>query len=188
MTQHRTESGTQSPRRTWLKRFKDNEAGSASIEFVIAVPLILSLLFSAVDFGVVMLRQVFLDKAVDIAVRDVRLGRVQTANFEEFRDSICANTFLIADCANSIAIEMRPIDTGTWAGLDQPAQCVNREQEISPMLSFQPGSNAQELMMIRVCAVADPFIQMTGMVMGMPTDPSGAYFHASRAAFVNEPA
>ena len=43
-------------------------------------------------------------------------------------------------------------------------------------------------MLIRVCAVVDPFIRMTGMVLGMPDDGSGGFFLVSRAAFANEPA
>lgn len=168
-------------------RFRTSEAGSASIEFVIAVPLILALLFSAVDFGVVMLRQVFLDRSLDIAVREVRLGHITSGGMATFRQQICDNTFLIRDCTNSLTIEMQPVDTTTWAGLNQPAQCVDREADLTPQLAFQPGAGDQELMMIRICAVADPFISMTGMVLGMPTDGSGSYFHASRATFVNEP-
>jgi Flp pilus assembly protein TadG len=171
-----------------LRRFRRSEAGSAAVEFVIAVPLVLAFLFSSIDFGVVMLRQVFLDRSVDIAVRQVRLGNITGSEFPEFRQMICDNSFLIADCENSIAIELRPINTVTWAGLDTPAQCVNREQELSPVLAFTPGAGLQELMLIRVCAVVDPFIDMTGLILGMPEDNSGGFFLVSHAAFANEPA
>ncbi|WP_417588188.1 TadE/TadG family type IV pilus assembly protein [Pararhodobacter oceanensis] len=168
-------------------RFWRNDDGSATIEFVIAVPLVLTFLFSAVDFGAVMLRQVFLDRSVDIAVRQVRLGNVSVAGYEDFRQSICDGTLMIANCVNSITIEMRPIDTTTFAGLDSPAQCINRAEDIEPVLAFNPGSGGQELMLIRVCALADPFISLTGMVLGMSTDDSGAYHIVSHAAFANEP-
>lgn len=170
-----------------LWRFVRRDTGSATVEFVIAVPLVLSLLFSAVDFGAVMLRQVFLDRSVDIAVRQVRMGAVSASGFEDFKQMICDRTILISDCTGSIAIEMRPIDTATWAGLDSPAQCVNRAEDIAPALAFTPGTGMQELMLIRVCVVADPFIELTGLVLGMPTDASGAYHVVSHAAFANEP-
>ena len=169
-------------------RFARSQSGTATMEFVIMVPLVLGFLFSAIDYGVVMIRQVFLDRAVDIAVRQVRLGNVAATSFAGFRTQICSNTFLISDCENSIAIELRPIDTVTWAGLDEPAQCVNREENISPVLAFTPSSGAQVLMLIRVCVVADPFIDMTGMILGMPEDASGGFFLVSNAAFANEPA
>lgn len=169
-----------------LATFLRRELGSATVEFVIAVPLVLTLLFSAIDFGVVMLRQVFLDRAVDMAARQVRLGQL-TGGFEAFRDLVCARAILFADCAGTIAIEMRPVDTLTWAGLDQPARCINRAENIAPQLDFIPGAGQQELMLIRVCVAADPFISLTGMVFGMPELPTGGYAVVSRSAWVNEP-
>lgn len=182
-----------SPRRflpRFLPRFLRREDGTATVEFVIAVPIVLGLLFSSIDFGVVMLRQVFLDRAVDMAVREVRLGRVSGSDegIIAFREQICANTFLITNCAASLAVEMREVDTFTWSGLNEPAQCVNRAEEITPMLEFSPHNGAQMLMLIRVCAVADPFISATGLVYGMPRDASGGFFLVSRGFWVNEPA
>lgn len=168
-----------------LRRFWQREQASATVEFVIAVPLVLSLLLSSVDFGVVMLRQVFLDRSVDMAVRLIRLGAIN--DYTVFRTAICDNTFLIADCASAISINMRPVDTTTWNGLNDPVACVNRAEEIAPAIVFNPGASTQELMMLRICVVADPFISLTGLVLGMPTDASGGYFHVSRATFVNEP-
>jgi Flp pilus assembly protein TadG len=174
--------------RSLLTNFLRRDQGTATVEFVIAVPLVLAMLFSAVDFGAVMLRQVFLDRSVDIAVRQVRLGAVSEAGFNDFRQMICDGTILISDCTSRIAIEMRPVDTNTWTGLNTAAQCVNREEDIAPVLEFDPGNGEQELMLIRVCIAADPFISMTGLVLGMPQgDDSGAYHIVSHAAFANEP-
>lgn len=170
-----------------FRGFLRAETGTAALEFVIAVPLVLAFLFSSIDYGVVMLRQVFLDRSVDLAVRQVRLGNVDVNGFDEFRAMICANTFLLSNCEDSIAIEMHPVDTATWSGLDDPAQCVNREEDLSPVLAFVPGNGAQELMLIRVCVVVDPFITMTGMILGMPEDASGGFYLVSHAAFANEP-
>jgi len=173
--------------RACLARFRRHDAGTATVEFVIAVPLVLTFLFSSIDFGAVMLRQVFLDRSVDIAVRQVRLGAIDQSGFEAFRQMICDGTILIPNCTTTIAIEMRPIDTSTFAGLNTPAQCVNREEDIAPVLTFNPGGGNQELMLIRVCISADPFIDLTGMVLGMEADASGAYHIVSHAAFANEP-
>lgn len=170
------------------RRWCRAQQGTATVEFVIGLPLILSLLFSSIDYGAVMLRQVFLDRAVDMAVRQIRLGSVSASGYSAFRDQICANTFLISDCAGTIAIELRPIDTADWAGLDTPAQCVNRAAQISPVLAFNPSQGSQNLMLIRVCALADPFIDLTGFILGLTRDASGAYQLVSRAAFANEPA
>ena len=171
-----------------LRRFARAERGSATVEFALVVPLVLAFLLSSVDFGVVMLRQVFLDRAVDIAVRDIRLGRVANNGHDALRDAICENSIMLPNCEQNIAIELRPINTETFAGLDAPAQCVNRAEEINPVLEFNPMRGQQELMLIRVCVVADPFLRVTGYVLGMSLDDSGGYNVVSRSAFANEPA
>lgn len=174
------------PARTLADRFVRSDIGAATVEFVILVPLVLMMLFSSIDFGAVMLRQIFLDRAVDMAAREVRLGQM-TGGFVGFRDRICARTILLSNCQGTIAIEMRPIDTDTWAGLNAPARCINRSEDIAPQLTFNPGAGAQELMLIRVCISADPFISLTGMVMGMQQMETGGYALVARSAWVNEP-
>lgn len=170
-----------------LARFLRRDLGSASLEFALAVPVVMAMLFSSIDYGAVMLRQVFLDRAVDMTAREVRLGQINAAGFTGFRDRICDRTILLRNCRGTISIEMRPIDTTTWAGLNAPAQCINRQDDITPLLDFSPGAGQQELMLIRVCVAADPFIRMTGYVMGMTQNPDGIYNLVSRAAWVNEP-
>jgi Flp pilus assembly protein TadG len=173
----------QPPRKPGFLRRED---GTTMVEFVLTLPLVLAFLLSAVDLGVLMLRQVFLDRAVDMATREIRLGNVTGDGLEQFRTLVCNGTLMIADCTNSTAIELRPIDPATWAGLNDPALCVDRAEEIAPMLAFNPGA-AQDLMLIRVCAVVDPFLNVTGLVLGLPRDASGGYRLVSRAAFTNEP-
>lgn len=174
---------TRAPRKPGFLRRED---GTTMVEFVLTLPLVLAFLLSSVDLGVLMLRQVFLDRAVDMATREIRLGRVNGDGLEEFRTLVCNGTVMIADCAAATAIELRPIDPATWAGLNDPAQCIDRTAEIAPMLAFNPGA-AQDLMLIRVCAVVDPFLDVTGLVLGLPRDASGGYRLVSRAAFTNEP-
>ncbi|MEZ5752930.1 MAG: TadE/TadG family type IV pilus assembly protein [Paracoccaceae bacterium] len=171
-----------------FRRFTLNDLGSATVEFVIAVPIVLSMLFTAIDFGAVMLRQVFLDRSVSMAMREVRLGNVTSANIDDFRAAICSGTFLVPNCTSVMTIEMRPIPTDTFAGLTSSTQCVDRAASVSPVVDFNPGAGAQELMLLKVCVVVDPFIELTGMVLGMETDASGGYAIVSQAAFANEPA
>jgi Flp pilus assembly protein TadG len=170
-----------------LQRFCLRDAGTATVEFVIAVPLVLFLLFSSIDFGVVMLRQVFLDRAVDIAVREVRLGNVPSNGVDTLRNLICQRTVLINNCSASLTIELRPIDTTTWAGLDAPAECINRSANITPVVTFNPSAGNQDLMLVRVCASVDPFLTVTGIVLGMGNETGGDLRLLSISAFSNEP-
>lgn len=170
-----------------IRRFAQRDAGTATIEFVIAVPLVLGLLFSSIDFGAVMLRQVFLDRSVDMAVRNVRLGNVPSNGLSTLRQSICAGTILIANCETSLTVELRPVDTNTWAGLNTPVRCINRSANITPTLTFNPSAGNQDLMLVRVCASADPFITLTGYILGLNFASNGDYLIVSIGAFTNEP-
>jgi Flp pilus assembly protein TadG len=169
-----------------LRRFRQQQDGASTIDVVIVVPVVLALLFTAIDFGVVMLRQVFLDRSLDLAVRQVRLGNVPQNGLEGLRQQICNGSFVTPNCVAVTTIEMRPINPDTMFGLSDPAMCLNRAEQIAPVLEFNPGS-ANELMLIRVCMAADPFLWLTGFVYGMAGHPSGGYALVARAAFANEP-
>lgn len=171
--------------RPWALR----QDGSVTVEFVIVVPFLLSLFFASIDTGITMLRQVMLDRAVDMAVREVRLGRVPTGGAVTMAQLICERTQFLPNCEQNIAVEMMPVNTTDFAGLDAPIQCVDRELDITPALSFTPGlgGNAQELMLIRVCVAADPFIRATAYLSAMPVNQNGQYVVVSRGIFVNEP-
>jgi Flp pilus assembly protein TadG len=173
-------------RRALFQRFQASQAGSATIEFVIAVPIVLAFLFTSIDYGAVMLRQVFLDRAVDIAVRQVRLGNVPTNGLATLREQICAGTILTPDCVANTTIELRPVDQTTMGALRDPTMCLNRDEEIAPVVAFNPGA-ANELMLMRVCVAVDPFLRLTGIVHGMSEMSTGGYALVARAAFANEP-
>lgn len=172
--------------RNWVR----GQQGAVTVEFVVIVPFLLSLFFASVDVGISMLRQVMLDRAMDLAVREVRLGRVPDDGSVTMAQLICDRTMLLPDCMNNIAVEMEPIDTETFAGLTPTVQCVNREEDLTPSVTFDvgDGGNAQELMLIRTCVAADPFIRLTGFLTAMPINPEGQYVAVSRGIFVNEPA
>jgi len=171
-----------------FRGFRLKDAGSASVEFVIIMPFVLAMLFTSIDFGAVMLRQIFLDRSVNIAVREVLLGNVPSSGLSTLRTMICDGTVLIPDCESVLTIELRPIDTNSWSGIYDNAQCVNRSANISPTLTFNPSAGNQDLMLVRVCAAADPFIELTGLVLGLPAAANGDHLIVSLGAFTNEPA
>lgn len=176
-----------SPLALRLRRLAHRQSGAASVEMVLALPLVMAVLFAAVDFGGVMLRQVFLDRATSLAVREVMLGRVPSNGLAGLRTMICQRSFLLDQCETSLAIELRPIDTDTWAGLDAPMQCVNRPANISPALTFNPSNGSQNLMLMRVCASVQPLLRITGMFAGLDYADDGDLLLVSIGAFTNEP-
>lgn len=172
--------------RAWVRRLRA-EDGAVTVEFVIIFPFVLGLLLMSIDSGITQLRQVFLHRAVDVAIREVRLGNVSES--DSLAELICARTAMLPGCRQKIAVEMQPIDTTTFAGLNDPNQCVDRETEITPAVTFNPGTGgeAQELMLIRVCVIADPFVSVTGYISALPLNADGNYVLVSNSVFVNEP-
>lgn len=170
-----------------LFRYWRADEGGVTVEFVIVFPFVMSFVLLALDSGVAQLRQTFLARAVDLTLREVRLGNVNQS--DSMAALICARTSMVADCRNNITVEMQPIDTTTFAGLNDPLRCVDREQNITPAVTFNPGAggNAQELMLVRVCVVTNPFIRLTGWAMGIPVNEEGDQILVSTGVFVNEP-
>ena len=162
------------------------EDGMAAAEFVIVFPLMFSIFLASIDFGVTMLRQVMLDRAVDMAVREVRLGNVNSDGSTRMSELICARTAMIPNCMSNIAVEMVRIEPESPTQLNAPFQCIRAEQEVTPALSFSAGGT-HDLMIIRVCVSSNPLIRMTGWITGLPINAEGDYQLTARSVFVNEP-
>jgi Flp pilus assembly protein TadG len=174
--------------RAWLDRhFLAREDGMTAVEFVLTFPLFMFFLFTSIEFGTVMVRQVMLDRAVDMAVRQIRLGNIGSDGLQALREEICSETIMIGNCLGSLTIEMRPIDTGSFAGLNDRIRCMDRAQDVNPAVAFNAGAGEQELMLVKVCVVVDPFFPTSGWALGLDTDESNGYALVALSAFVNEP-
>jgi hypothetical protein len=179
---------TRIPRRHLTLRFGRDEGGATSIEFVILFPLFIGIFFAAFESGFMMLRNVMLERSVDLAVRDLRLGTPTPPTFDELKQTICERTHFIDDCLDVVQVELRPVDMTTWGPLDGPPRCIDVESTIDPFdqTEYSVGSN-NELMLVRVCALFQPMFPTTGLGLGMRYDGEGNYALVATSAFVNEP-
>ncbi len=166
--------------------FLISEAGSASVEFVILFPIIFLFLLAAVELGMINLRYTLLERAVDLTVRDLRLGKIASPSHDVLKKTICKRASVLPDCVNSLLIELRPIDKTTWSLPSANAQCVDRDAAVAPVLTFNPGV-PDELMLMRVCAVLDPMLPTTGLGLALNRVGTGEIFLVSSSVFVNEP-
>lgn len=169
-----------------LKRALAREDGSATIEFVILFPAIMTIFFSSFEVSIWLTKEVLLDRALDINVRALRLGTLDPATQEELQRRVCNDALIFDDCPNAIRIELTRISTSNWVLPATNMTCVNREEEIQPAVAFDLGT-MNDLMLVRACAVLDPFFPSTPLVMDLPKDPSGGYIVAAASTFVNEP-
>jgi hypothetical protein len=162
------------------------ESGSATVEFVILFPFFFSLFLSSFELSLYLVRDVMLEHAVDLNVRLLRLGALEPATQEELQKRICDDALIFSDCPNSILVELTPVSTSTWNLPASDVACVKRDEEVQPEVGFDVG-NQNNLMVVRACAVADPFFPTTAGMLEMPRDESGGYRLVAISTFVNEP-
>lgn len=169
-----------------LRSIWTRENGNATIEFAFFFPLLVTLLLSTVEIGILTIRQVMLEQAVDLTVRDLRLGKLIEPTQDDLRDLICQRSSVVPKCRDSLLIELRPVSTTTWSPLGSDTICKNRDEELSPLVELTPGKS-HDMMLIRVCAVFKPIFPTTSLGIYMAKDELGGYALVSSSAFVNEP-
>lgn len=168
------------------RRQARRENGNSSIEFVIIFPVFMILFISAFEAGMLMVRQVMLDRATDISVRALRLGTWSTPTQHQLKRNICNIAGILPDCMNNMLIELTPVSTETWAPLPKRPTCVDKDEPMQPVVVFL-GGQQNEMMLVRVCALAKPIFPMTGLGLQLPRHDPDHYALISTSAFVNEP-
>lgn len=167
-------------------RFKRDE-GNATIEFALFFPLLVTMLLSTVEVGILTIRQVMLEQAVDLTVRDLRLGKLIKPTQDDLRNLICDRSSVVPRCSDSLLIELRPVSTVSWTPLGQDTTCKDRSNgDINPVVDLNPGSS-HEMVLIRVCAVFQPVFPSTKLGIHMTKVGLAGYALVVSSAFVNEP-
>ncbi|TNF59631.1 MAG: pilus assembly protein [Rhodobacteraceae bacterium] len=169
-----------------LRRFSRREDGSATVEFSILFLPMFTFLLSAVEIGMIHIHHSMLERAVDMTVRDIRLGTGTAPQHDQIRQTICDRAGFIDDCSGSVRIEMVLMDPFNWTNPPTDADCIDQSQTIAPVRSFTNGASNQ-LMFMRVCATFDPVFPTIGMGKNLIKDGAGKYALISTAAFVQEP-
>lgn len=183
-----------------LRRFRRSEDGSSTVEFVIIFPAFIAIFLSSFESGLMMVRNVMLERGTDIAIRSLRLGTPIPPTYDEFKQSICDNAVIFPDCLTLVQVELEPISTANFTMPNTPTNCINESvhnsatNPINPIndTSFVGGGN-NDLMVVRVCALFTPMFPGTTLGMQMPkfdpndTAPDAKYALVVTSAFVNEP-
>jgi Flp pilus assembly protein TadG len=169
-----------------LRRFLRCEEGSATIEFVIVFPAFFTFFLSTFELGMLETRHVMMDRGLDLAVRQIRLGMLEPVTHDGFKQAVCDAAKIIPDCMNQIKLEMRTVDPRAWVTIPPAADCVDRNDTSIAAREFTPGVSNQ-LMLIRACALFDPYFPTTGLGASLPRMSGGAYGLISSSSFVIEP-
>ncbi|QIE45168.1 pilus assembly protein [Pseudohalocynthiibacter aestuariivivens] len=172
-------------RRT-LRAFRRNEDGSASVEFVLVFPIYLGLMIMSLELSMITLRHVMLERGLDIAVRDIRLGTGTAPTHDAIKDRICEEALVINECSTNLRLEMVPSDMRNLTTLGGEVMCTEREEQGEPVLSFTPGQQNQ-LMFLRACLQYDPIFPAWELGSRLQSSASGQLSIVSMSAFVQEP-
>lgn len=169
-----------------LRRLRRREDGSSTIEFVILFPVFFTLLLSSAESGLLMVRQMMLERGLDMSVRAVRLGTSDAVSDEDLRRMICTGAGLIPNCLSELKVEMIRLDPWAFHRPDSSPDCINRSEEVQVNRTFQNGASHQ-IMMLRACALFDPMLPNIGLGMRLSQDGEKPYALVSTSIFVMEP-
>ena len=173
----------------WFRRLNPafrRDDGTAAMEFVLAVPLLITIFMASFEAGLLMIRSIMLEQSVDMTMRELRLGHYTLPDAALLKTEICKRTVIFKDCQANITIEMTRISTTNWALPGTDVACIDRSEDIQPVTALQIGQQ-NDIMLIRVCVVQDALFPTTGIGLGLPKDGQGGYGVISTSAFVTEP-
>lgn len=168
---------------------KRDESGSASVEFVLVVPVFISLMLMSIELGFITLRQTMLERGLDIAVREVRLGTGQPGSHAEIKQLVCDSAGFILDCENNLRLEMRSADLRSYNSMNTDVLCTDKAEEVDP-ITLEDGmefGTPNELMLMRACYKYDPFFPDDFLGNALVKDTSGQARIVALTAFVQEP-
>ena len=172
-----------------LAGFRRADRGTATIEFCILFPVFMVLLLSGFEAGMLMTRQLMLERGMDMTMRQLRLGTMAEPSHANVKTEICHRSLIIPDCMKSVQLELREVDTVAWNVPMDGDRCVDRTADLDPLV--EPGGFSQgernTLMMVRACAVFDPWFPGVGLGTQLPRDASGGYRLIATSGFMNEP-
>jgi hypothetical protein len=180
---------------TRLRAFLADDNGTATIEFVFIIPIVMTIFMASIESGLFMVRHVMLERSVDIVVRNIRMGNLDDLDHKQLKQLFCTNSGLVpdvADCVKAMKVWMQPINTANFDMVAPPRDCVDRAEPIEPpapgLNEFRFGTD-NEIMLLRICLKEDPMFPTTlvGARFISYGEDDGSYALMTTSVFVNEP-
>lgn len=200
---HRSEKLTDVPdhpglktRRTLLDHAASwwrDESGAHLVEYAIAAPFLLLVFFVMTEFSYLKIREVALDRATDMAFRELRLGLIENPTHDKVKAAICTEgvaQVLLRDCDENLLLEVRQVPKTDWSiGAAESPNCLDTTpaEDYAPPIEFSAGADSQ-MMIARACLIQNPIFPPFEYVMSIRRyDELGNFALISKSAFVNEP-
>lgn len=164
---------------------RHREEGAVTLPTIFWLPVFFMILLASVELMVLNMRQVLLDRAVDVATRDLRLGSAEVPTHEALKTRICAVIAFVPDCRANLSVEVFPVDTATWS-LDNPdaPRCADFIADEAPVFDTSTGNR---VMALRACLRLKPMSGVDPLAMAQQLDDGGRFTLSTVTVFVNEP-
>lgn len=169
-----------------LRRFLCATDGTASVEIVVLFPLMLWPFLTGMEAGIMQMRRVMFEHAVDVVARDVRMGLPTVGTAADIRAAVCDRAIVIPDCDADLMLELSAVEVEGYTAQETAVTCRNRDLEVQPATSFNPGSQ-NELMLMRFCVLYDPIFPGVGIGARLDRVEGGGVAMVTETFFVNEP-
>jgi len=156
------------------------------VEFVMVAPFLIAFIVFSFELGLLTLRAAMLERGLDIAVREVRLGTGTAPGHDRIKRIVCDNARVIADCDTQLRLEMIPTDLRSFATLSATPDCTDAARPSKPVRNFIPGGQNQ-LMLLRACVQYRPLFPEALLGEALVKDSNGDVAITTVSAFVQEP-
>lgn len=170
--------------------FRSGERGNVTVEFALVFPVFAMILTSSIEMGIITVRQTLLERGLDIAMREVRVGTEANYTHDQVRGMICDGAVIFENCEANLRLEMISSDPRNYTKLPNTVDCVQHaagESEVlNPVREFTAGQ-AHELMIVRACMLYDPVFPTSQLALDRTTDQNGKSALVAVSAFNQEP-
>lgn len=170
----------------YIRRFRGEEDGNATVEFAILFPFFVFMFCAAVELGMITFRHSMLERGLDLAVRDVRLTTGANFQHDDIKEMTCSYSGFLPKCESNLRLEMIPMNMRNWTQPDGTANCIDHSLSANPIRQWQNGQQNQ-MMLLRACLVFEPVFPLTGLGRHLSTDDAGNAAMVATSAFVQEP-
>lgn len=106
---------------------------------MVIFPIFMMLMIMSIEVSLITLRHTMLERGLDMAVRDIRLGTGTAPTHAAIKQRICEEAYVISDCAENIRLEMVPTDMRNLTPLSDASHCTDHSATGAPVLTFLPG-------------------------------------------------